>query len=488
MTAAVNFLRLVKLLSVSLLQTTSALEKYWLPDLEWSTKSNWVNGLVPETDSKVIFPLETRHAVGIGKNANLRLSEIHLPREGSLALANNGKLQLSEARGETERVSKWQKEGYYFWADPDNWNGTSDAAPHLERVPCRSEDVVLPSADRALTIHLPLTPVFVRSVRAANKQAPFPKYEWEDLAKGPSFIGESSSVRYSSIICSSCSCQPKTDSGYLEEICAVERPRCGIQECELPFRVEGHCCPYCGGRLILRLSASSKLLINLIGAPVDELMEAYASKLSWHLRPCWDGLSWEILLKEKGLYSGLNVLEALEDLRAMLQGERYEILKLETSGGALKDSSLAIALGPLFGIPLLLLPLLLLLCFVFGYSHRQILASFNEVWASIQQGFASADSKAGKNFTFARFENISEGNVEIAENISADEAEEVDSEEEGAGATSGRFENPLYRSKKERSKDAREERIIDIGSPLSLTMLQARVDDNVEEVEMDMEK
>lgn len=74
---------------------TAALEKHWLPDLEWQTASNWADGRVPETDNRVIFPQQTRHAVGIIRSDNLRLSEIDLPRQGLLVLPRNGKLQVS---------------------------------------------------------------------------------------------------------------------------------------------------------------------------------------------------------------------------------------------------------------------------------------------------------------------------------------------------------------------------------------------------------
>lgn len=71
---------------------SAAIEKHWLPDLEWQTASNWADGLVPEIDSHIIFPQLTRHAVGIA--SDLRLSEIDLPVQGSLVLPRNGKLQV----------------------------------------------------------------------------------------------------------------------------------------------------------------------------------------------------------------------------------------------------------------------------------------------------------------------------------------------------------------------------------------------------------
>lgn len=88
--------------------------------------------------------------------------------------------KLSDSRADA-KISRWSKEGNLFWADPANWNGTSIAAPHLERVPCRQDDVVLPSVNRTLSILLPVREIEVKSIRLSNEQQPFTEWEWEDF-------------------------------------------------------------------------------------------------------------------------------------------------------------------------------------------------------------------------------------------------------------------------------------------------------------------
>jgi len=78
------------------------------------------------------------------------------------------------------KVSRWSKEGSIFWADPANWNGSSIAAPHLERVPCRQDNVVLPNKNHTLSILLPVREVEVKSIRLSN-ESPFTKWEWQNL-------------------------------------------------------------------------------------------------------------------------------------------------------------------------------------------------------------------------------------------------------------------------------------------------------------------
>lgn len=86
--------------------STAVLEKYWLPDLEWRTASNWADGHIPDIDSHVIFPEQTRHAVGIAAASDLRLSEIDLPRQGLLALPRTGKLQVRAVYWLVEKYEK----------------------------------------------------------------------------------------------------------------------------------------------------------------------------------------------------------------------------------------------------------------------------------------------------------------------------------------------------------------------------------------------
>jgi len=79
--------------------------------------------------------------------------------------------------------------------------------------------------------------------------------------------------------------------------------------------VEGHCCPYCGGRV----SISRKVIsLAIVQATADETLERLAERLAWHVRRTWDG-GVEVLVREKGDYSGITVDEAVENLKEMLQ-------------------------------------------------------------------------------------------------------------------------------------------------------------------------
>lgn len=68
--------------------------KYWLPNLDWATPNNWVNDIKPDVNSRVVFPLEIHHSVGLPSNSLLQLTGIELPRDGSILLSRNGNLEV----------------------------------------------------------------------------------------------------------------------------------------------------------------------------------------------------------------------------------------------------------------------------------------------------------------------------------------------------------------------------------------------------------
>ncbi|XP_046820768.1 protein amnionless [Vespa crabro] len=471
---------------LSLNKLIFAIEKQWIVDFEWNNEKNWDH--VPEIDGHIIFPLETRHAVGLAKTVNLKLSKIDLPREGSLVLFRNGKLEFSESKNSETKISRWLKEGKFFWADPDNWNGVSDAAPHMERIPCSQDNVVLPGTDQTFNIHLPVKDIQVESIRLSNHKYPSTWWDWEEMQKKKEFLGGFLSVKYSQYDCQKCFCQDGSQYDYFKEICAIQGPKCGFAACEYPLKIEGHCCLYCGGRIIIPKGASLAMIRSL----ADEVLEQRATNLAWYVRRTWtDNI--EILLKEKSEYTGVDTLIALEDLQTKLHNENIEILYTENPGAPLKDSRLATMLGPFFGAPIIILILLITGFWYFDYSIGYVLSEISGAWSSVKE-------KSNKPFSFARFENILEGNVriedpqtrrdehEMNEELITEEEEVLDEEGTSVG---GNFENPLYRSKRDKKFKIEERELINVDLPLSLTSLKNRVKDNTEDdddIEMDIEQ
>ena len=97
------------------------------------------------------------------------------------------------------KVSEWSRSGHLFWADPQNWKGSSIAAPHLEQVPCRQDDIVLPSGNRTFSVLLPARSIEVRSVRTTDKRQPYSAWQWADMDRGKEFEKGIFTVKYVSL-------------------------------------------------------------------------------------------------------------------------------------------------------------------------------------------------------------------------------------------------------------------------------------------------
>lgn len=86
------------------------------------------------------------------------------------------------------------------------------------------------------------------------------------------------------------------------------------------IQVEGHCCRYCGGRL----SLTEKTSLSLVQAAADEALEGRAEKLVWHVRRTWNG-DVEVLIKKKGDYSEIDILEGLEDVKRTFSSKFHDL-------------------------------------------------------------------------------------------------------------------------------------------------------------------
>lgn len=84
---------LTLLLVYSEIRCYPCLEKRWTGNVDWDKATNWLNGDVPVIDSRVIFPLEMRHAVGLPPRVDQqRLMGLKLPYDGVVGLPENGKI------------------------------------------------------------------------------------------------------------------------------------------------------------------------------------------------------------------------------------------------------------------------------------------------------------------------------------------------------------------------------------------------------------
>lgn len=120
------------------------------------------------------------------------------------------------------------------------------------------------------------------------------------------------------------------------------------------------------------------------------------------------------------------------------------------------------------------------MCFI----NFRILQASREIWYSIRDG-VQRDGVKENSYKFARFQNLSEG-VQLSGD---DKLDDIDNNE--PCSSGGRFENPLYRSKRETKAEINIENIkgINFNSPVSLVTLKSQIEgDNSEELEIRSEE
>ncbi|KAJ8675966.1 hypothetical protein QAD02_011752 [Eretmocerus hayati] len=459
----------------------SGLQKVWLPKTEWSDRENWMDGKLPRPRDLLIFPIDMRLAVSMPRNEKLEVSGVRLPKNGLVGLPEQGSILISETRhsstnnldGENRRESQWLRTGPFYWTDSENWSGSSPATPHLERLPCQNDEVLLPKSGATFSIVLPQSrDIEVKGIRLAGANESLASWEWHSVRGGHEFKGFGYIIEYSPLTgCQNCPCQEGDLSQYLEEICSIERAKCGLITCEYPLKVEGHCCHYCGARIKI----SEKTLLSTAQRVAKNVLKSYEDTLFWHSRTTWDGHS-EILITEKGTYEGANAAIAIADVESAMKEEGVEVLFTETSGGPLYDHRILMTLGPFLSGIFILFLFVIVLCPIFGYTYTEIWEACHDFAGTFFQNSQVDFDK--KSFAFARFENVTEGNVQLAE------AEQATSQVDAGG----RFENPLYTVEK-RPKNGKKVEELNLNQPVSLVNLEKAIElDDLEEIEMDIEK
>ncbi|XP_011298071.1 protein amnionless [Fopius arisanus] len=442
--------------------------KVWLPDLEFTTRNNWINNKVPTRNSRIQFPVEMQHSVGLPVTGDFIFSGIELPHDGSLLLPLNGGLQLTEAkgRGNNPEIFAWKWKGPFSWVDPDNWSGSNKAVPHLERIPCGTDMVILPNYNRSLSIKLPTVTVNIKEIKIGN-ETPLEAWDWQSIMMGREFSNNHQSVLYSGLpYCDTdkCLCRHNTDvKELINEICEIESSRCSGEEipCSYPLVVEGHCCSYCGGRVSLNVDHTTFSLSKLHEITTEALKNYH--DILQHIRVTLDG-NVEVLVTES-VYRGIKSAEAVDTLQRAFAERGINVVSYAVTGAPLKGSVIATALGPLFGVPLVLIVLILIAIPAFGYSYREVYFVFR---TSIREGNLPPDPSKEGDFGFARFENVAEGDVQLASALIPEDETDSDDDDYKDGK---RFDNPLYRSKRKEPV----ENIIDIDGPVSLAALEDKV-------------
>ncbi|CAD6999499.1 unnamed protein product [Ceratitis capitata] len=232
----------------------------------------WESGYLPCALEDVVFP-ENYHAV-LPLPAKVDISGFVLPREGAILLSDESTITLGGEMQERECENGRSRRAYLKvpatrkWYDPSSWVSTAasqaqnTAIPHLERVPCDNETVVLQrngplSVDLENTEYLRmghlnlagslisssylnyLLPTDIGQLLFKNSLDTLVQYYHQDT----------------------CGCQMEAEM-FMEPVCKNVMETCERPHCLVPVIPLESCCPICGSVLRFKMEYCSEENLN----------------------------------------------------------------------------------------------------------------------------------------------------------------------------------------------------------------------------------
>ncbi|XP_030384687.1 protein amnionless [Scaptodrosophila lebanonensis] len=219
----------------------------------FSSSDAWIDGYMPCARDLAVFPSNYRAVLPL--TGNIKIGGFVLPNEGALVLSQDVTILLNDLEQDRECESD-EKRAYLKppktskWFDPMSWTSPdilsrSPAVSEIEKVPCSDEQVVITSANGALSFDLENV-LFLRLGHLSLLGSSISKTYLQQLLRtdlGELLFpnGEITYVEY-----------------YRSEICGCHKDymdlivsTCHNVECERPHCVSpvlplGACCPICG--------------------------------------------------------------------------------------------------------------------------------------------------------------------------------------------------------------------------------------------------
>lgn len=246
--------------------TLGAAGKIWSP----GNTDNWQpNGANKCSASRAVLTkqLDGIFYMDFQKQQQKSLNELILPQDGAVVVPDTFHLELTNEQKCTDDNFTLLKQVFpRSWFDPDNWitntmqdpnakSNANKAKPHIDRIPCECDTVLIPSIS-SVSIDLELVDeIVVDRININNHLGDFTRFLETEI--GQRMFANSEAVRFERGACN----PPKHRScrgyrlfiEYLSIVCKIEKPKCPIPLCLAPIEPMGHCCPICGAMMVFRI-------------------------------------------------------------------------------------------------------------------------------------------------------------------------------------------------------------------------------------------
>lgn len=209
---------------------------------------------------KTIFPKESDRVIFLHIPDNF--NEIVLPKDGAIILerqSDNVKPTSPDLQNNCERIDLNGRKPSQAWFSADSWsNGepTNVAKPHVYRIPCECDQVVIPVDPPTPPVDLEYADELVaEQIKIGDKVDDFNGFL--ETAIGQRMFLNSEAVRFEPGLCHPeryCGCHSfERFEKYTSLVCERDGANCPEAPCLEPIKPHGHCCPVCGSVLQFRI-------------------------------------------------------------------------------------------------------------------------------------------------------------------------------------------------------------------------------------------
>lgn len=420
----------------------------------WKKDNSQLNNLLENQKcaiDKLIFPENFLAITELENNKEVKIGGVYLPNDGAIVLGSDtqitfeSKIQPTECNEDLKVAPKDDKLKYWF--DPDNWqdissNATQSIVPHMERIPCDHDTVVINSLNNLAIDLEDVGELNVGKVVLDGHEASetymknFLRSEIGELA----FVSIASTFRYHPDP-NYCVChEAQRYIQYFNHVCEHVNSTCPQSTCLSPVLPMGHCCHICGSILTLKFDyddgcqnsfskvrAVIKEVILHNNFPVNTYTSVYDTGLYLQL---------QVIATDKDVLGRehVNFINVLNNTILQIPEIPHQIPRTVSSSGTPYNPNnfLSAWFIPIIGI----LFVMLMLLAVYHYYVPGNVALQN--W--LNRGRYSAEQS---RLTFRRFDNIRQQLIdEPLEGI--EQVNDNNCEETGNEAVNNAFDNPMF--------------------------------------------
>lgn len=419
----------------------------------WKKEESRLNDLLAGQKcaiDKLIFP-ESYAITELEDKKEIKIGGVFLPYYGAIVLGSDMQITFENRKDSPECTEDFKvapnDDKLKYWFDPSNWQDINLKAdqsivPHMERIPCDHDTVVINSLDNLAIDLEDVGELNVGKIVLDGHDASetymqkFIHSEIGELA----FLSVSSTFRYHPDP-SYCVCHAaERYIQYFNHVCEHVNSSCPISTCLNPVLPMGHCCHICGSILTLKFDyddgcqksfSKVRAVIEEVTLQNDFPVNTYTSVFDTGLY-----LQLQVIATDKsvGRRDHVKFINVLNSTILQIPEIPHKIARTVSSSGIPYNPHPLLS-GWLLPITTLLVVMLFFLSvYIYYVPEKNVLPS------CMSRGRYSAQPH---RLTFRRFDNIQQQLIEEPEEV-VEQSNNDNCESSGNEIVNNAFDNPMF--------------------------------------------